>query len=396
VSPSSPDLARYAATLRRHWLLVLAIVAVAAGTAYLVARLSPPSYAATSKVLIDQDRQVDALLGTTGYSPDPERDLNTGVLLITLPPIAEQVRRSLGLEESASALAARVSTATDRSSSIVAITATAADPAQAARIANAFAAAYRTYRADTARRAVGDALAAARARMSGLADEAARDELDDEIRRLQTMAAFRSSGVQLVQRARASDAARRPRPLVGAFVGGFLGLVLAGLTVVVLTRTDRRVRNDRDVQLAAGAPVISLPALALSLRGPVVLLMSAGPGEGASEAASGVARALAATGRSGMVIEADRELSPISMRVELACAEADIVLLAGERLELAPLADEVVLVTCLDVTRAEAIARAIRELGAVGMPPTAVVAVRGHGAPRRVQAVAQPRKVAVG
>jgi hypothetical protein len=48
------------------------------------------------------------------------------------------------------------------------------------------------------------------------------------------MAAFGASGVQLVQSAAAGDAARRPRPMVAAFVGGFLGLLLAVPITAVL------------------------------------------------------------------------------------------------------------------------------------------------------------------
>ena len=374
MTSSGPDLGRYVATLRRSWPLVLAIVAVTATLAYAVAALSATSYSATAKVLLDQNRQVDALLGTDGYSPDPERELNTAVLLITQQPIAERVRDSLGAREPAGALAAHVSAAADSSSSIVAITATDPDPVRAARIANGFAAAYRGYRFETATRAVGDALASARAQRSSLTDDGAQRELDGEIRRLQALAAFRSSGVQLVQRASPGDVARRPRPALAGFVGGFLGLVVAAVAIVVLTRTDRRVREERDVELAAGRPVVSPTALALSVRGPVVLLL----GEGASEAAHGVARALASGDRSGIVIEAGDDPSPLSLRVETARAEAELVLLAGDGLELA------------------ALAAAVRDLGAAGLPPTAVVAVpRRLPIERERPAPAHPQEVPV-
>src|SRR6188472_3226725 len=90
----------YALTLRRRWRMALAIVALAAVAGFLVASLSAKSHDATAKVLLGQQRQVDALLGTSDFSPDPERELNTGIELITLEPIADGVRRSLGLPES--------------------------------------------------------------------------------------------------------------------------------------------------------------------------------------------------------------------------------------------------------------------------------------------------------
>jgi uncharacterized protein involved in exopolysaccharide biosynthesis len=244
VTSPGADLGRYLATLQRRWPLAAAIVVVAAIAGYLVASLSPTTYAATSKVLLDQDRHVDTLLGTTGYAPDPERELNTGVLLITLEPIAADVRRSLDLRESAAALAARVSTATDRNSTIVSITARDADPEQAARIANAFAAGYRAYRRDTVRDSVEEALASARTQRSRLTDASERRELDGQIRRLQAIAAFDTGGIEVVHRATAASATASPRPLVSALVAGFLGAVLAAVAIVVLTRTDNRVRRE--------------------------------------------------------------------------------------------------------------------------------------------------------
>ena len=54
------------------------------------------------------------------------------------------------------------------------------------------------------------------------------------------------------------DAARRPRPALAGFMGGFLGLVIAAVAIVVLTRTDNRVRDERDVERLAGRPPRSL------------------------------------------------------------------------------------------------------------------------------------------
>jgi capsular polysaccharide biosynthesis protein len=423
VSTGGADLHRYVATLRRQWMLAVAIVLVAAATGYVVAKLSTASYAATSKVLLDQDRHVDALLGTTGYAPDPERELNTGVLLITLEPIADDVRRSLRLDESAAALAARVSTATDRNSSIVSITARDADPRQAARIANAFAIGYRRYRAETIRDSVDDALASARARRNSLADASERSELDAQVRRLQAIAAFDTGGVEIVHRATAGAASVSPRPLMSAFVAGFLGAVLAALVIVVLTRTDTRMREERDLERAVGRPVLAvvrdsddatqaLLPVAVSLNEPAVLVTSAAPGEGASEVTRGLARALALTGRSAIAIDTepgdpspasdrlDDALVPLSAPgedrgggawsvnagslglpraaalVEAARQRADVVVLGGPpaAVALAGLATEVLFVAQLDVTRGDELQRAVRALTAAGAAPVGVVA----------------------
>jgi capsular polysaccharide biosynthesis protein len=315
----------YALTLRRRWRMALAIVALAAVAGFVVASLSAKSHDATAKVLLDQQRQVDALLGTSDFSPDPERELNTGIQLITLEPIADGVRRSLGLTEPSATLVRKVSTKVDRNSNIVSITVSDASAARAARIANAFAAGYRDYRARSARATVDDAIASAQARLQRLAPGAERTALAAELRRLQVAGAFQTGGVQVVHPATAATATTRPRPPMSALIGAILGVLVAAVAVAVLARTDNRVRSDRELEEATGAPVLArVPAapaaardaivtLAMSLpraRGrlaptSVVLLTSPGPREGTSDVALGLARSLDAIGQLAIAIETD-------------------------------------------------------------------------------------------
>jgi succinoglycan biosynthesis transport protein ExoP len=339
-SPQTPAgaLERYTATLRRWWLLAVAIVLVTALAALAVSAQRPTSYVATAKVLLGQQRQVDALLGNSDYSSDPERELNTSVQLITLEPIADTVRGRLGLHESPAALAGRVTTAVDRNSNIVAISVRDADAARAAAIANEFAAGYRDYRSRSARAGVQDAVASAEARLRETPSGRERTALRAELTRLEVAEAFQTGGVQVVHRATAASAIRHPRPVKSALLGGLLGLVLAGLTIIVLARTDRRVSGDGELEDLTGSPVVAriprgrnaaadaLVTLALSLshgrvgRLPagVLLLTSAGPDEGTPELAVGLARALGTVGLHAMAIEADLRAPRFSERLGLA------------------------------------------------------------------------------
>jgi capsular polysaccharide biosynthesis protein len=316
----------------------VAIVLVAALAAIAVSAQHPKSYVATAKVLLGQQRQVDAVLGNSDYSSDPERELNTSVQLITLGPIADGVRGSLDLRESSAALVGRVTSAVDRNSNIVAISASDADAARAAAIANAFAAGYRDYRARSARVAVQDAVGSAEARLRETPAGRERRALRDELTRLEVAEAFQTGGVQVVHRATAASAIVHPRPLKSALLGAFLGLVLAGLAIVVLARTDRRVSGDGDLEEHTGRPVVAriprargaaadaLVTLALSLahgrvgRMPagVLLLTSAGPDEGTPDVAVGLARAFGTIGLRAIAIEADLRAPTFSDDLELA------------------------------------------------------------------------------
>ena len=350
--PETPGdvLAKYAVTLRRWWLLAVAIVLVAGLVGLAVAAQRPKSYVATAKVLLGQQRQVDVLLGNTDYSPDPERELNTGLELITLEAIADGVRRSLRLSEPSAALVGRVAAAVDRNSSIVTISARDPDAARAAAIANAFAEGYRAYRAKSAQGALQDAIASAKVRMLKLHSHAQRVALRRELTRLQVAVPFQTGGVQVVHEATPASAVRRPRPVLSGLLGAFLGMLVAAVTIVVLARTDRRVTGDGQLEDLTGRPVVArIPrygakaadafmTLALSLAhgrvggvpADVVLFTSAGPEEGAPEVAIGVARALAAIGLPAIAIEADLRAPTFASRLGTPDSGGLAAILAGE------------------------------------------------------------------
>lgn len=342
--PATPAeaLQPYIAALRRWWSLIVAIVVVAGLAAFGLATQRPKSYEATAKVLLGQQRQIDALLGTADYSADPERDLNTSLQLVTLEPIADSVRRSLDLDESTAAVVGRVGVAVDRNSNILTISARDADRAQAAAIANAFAAAYHDYRAEMARAALQDAIAAAQARLPALPSGGARAALRRELTRLEVAEPLQIGGVQVVHKATAAAATSRPRPVISGLLGGFLGLVVAAVTLVALARTDQRVSGDGDLEQRTGWPVVArIPrspraatdafvSLALSLpRGRSVLVTSPGPDEGTPEVALGLARALGLLDRPAVAIEADLRAPTFAERLGFAPSGGLAAILSG-------------------------------------------------------------------
>ena len=339
-STPADRMSTYWATLRRHTRLVAALVGAAVLAGIGVGLLAPKSYDATAKVLIGQRTQLDALLGASTYAPDPEREVNTSLELVALEPVAENVRRRLGLDVSAAALAGRLSAQIDRNSNVVSITVRDASPSEAARLANAFALGFREFAASSSQASIEDAVTAAKERAAGLAPGPERDTLDAEVRRLEAAAAFKASGVQVVRRATAASATPTRNLAVNAIVAGFLGMVLAAVTVVVLARTDKRVHDEGVLGEIVGAPVLAeVPqqlgpswdldgrdafatlALSLALRGShprrgdvpswngssalVLLLTSPDRGDDTATVALGLARALADMGRRVIVIEGD-------------------------------------------------------------------------------------------
>ena len=153
-STPADRMSTYWATLRRHTRLVAALVAAAVLAGIGVGLLAPKSYDATAKVLIGQRTQLDALLGASSYAPDPEREVNTSLELVALEPVAENVRRRLGLDVSAPALAGKLSAQIDRNSNVVSITVRDASPSEAARLANAFALGFREFAASSSQASI--------------------------------------------------------------------------------------------------------------------------------------------------------------------------------------------------------------------------------------------------
>jgi Mrp family chromosome partitioning ATPase len=339
VQTPGQSLTLYLATLRREWRLAACIVAACIVGGLVIASLSSKSYDATSKVLIGQRAQLDALLGASGYTPDPERDVNTNLAMITLEPVAESVRRSLGLGASPAELAGKITTEPEGASDVVSITARDSSPAGAARIANAFAVAFRDFRARSAQAAIDDAVQSARARAEALPPGADRDALESRRREIEAAGAFESGGVQIVRRASPGSAVASGGLLSSALLAALLGAVLAGLAIVVIARTDKRVRDEDELERLVGRPVLAtVPtaaswqaaeqardalatvAIRLTLSGTTargsgkrrgvesarrLLVVSPGAGDGADEVTLGLAQALGELGRSVVAIEAD-------------------------------------------------------------------------------------------
>jgi capsular polysaccharide biosynthesis protein/Mrp family chromosome partitioning ATPase len=370
--------------IRRRWLAIALAIALGALAGGLLRSGAEPSYEATAKVLLEQQRPVDVLLGVDQPPTDPTRDLSTGVRLIVLEPVVDRVRRRLGVPGSTQALLARVSAKLDGNTNIVDITARDEDPRQAARIADAFANEFRQLRAESAGVNVTEAVEAGRRQLRRLGPGADQTpvgrELVRDIRRLEILAAFQTGGVQIVRRATVPAAPSGMSVTEAEVLGGLLGALLAMGLAVVLARADRRLHAEEDVERGLGVEVLAvIPRAALfrragrrragrrragavheagredafatlaarvafgklEARPQVVLVSSVGEGEGTTEVVLGLVSALGGLGRCALAIDADLRAAALT---EAAGAEPRAglgALLTGERRPEA-LEDEVV------------------------------------------------------
>jgi capsular polysaccharide biosynthesis protein len=257
------DLASVLRALRRHWPAAVAILAATLLTAVAITQSRPTHYEAAAEILLQQPDQVNSVLNPDGITSaaNAQREVNTNTDLITSVPVANAVRRRLGLTESASALIDQLSVSGESTSNLVEIVARDARPDRAAAIATAVAVEYQNYRRRSAQDAIGLAIRAARQRLAAM-NVAGRESAEGQalltrLHQLQTGSAVATGGVQVVRAAEVPEApAPRMRPLTTAVVV-LLGLVLAAIAVFLLARTDRRLHDEDDAESAFGLPVIT-------------------------------------------------------------------------------------------------------------------------------------------
>ncbi|HYF28400.1 MAG TPA: Wzz/FepE/Etk N-terminal domain-containing protein [Baekduia sp.] len=347
-------------TVRQRWRLVLLVTAVTTGVALLVSLLGEKQYDATAVLLLRTGEPATSLVNPRAAAEDPERELQTEVELIEAGETVDEVRRRLRLRTSAEDLLDQVATDTTADSDVVELTVRDPDPRLAARIATTFAEAYVDVRlaqararyleaAELAQRQLLALDPIARRESGGRALQARRDEL-------RLTAALQTGGAQVVRRAEIPDDPSRPRPVLSGVLGLVLGLALGLGAAIALGLTDRRLRDEDEVQQAYDLPIIaSIPSAArrgqddplvreaygllaanlryLTLEGDVrtVMVTSAGPAEGKTSAIIGLSRAFARLGVSVVAVEGDLRRPTFGERLGLDAAFGLTEVLEGER-----------------------------------------------------------------
>jgi polysaccharide biosynthesis transport protein len=263
VAAPTQDLSAIARTVKRRWRPALVVLVLTLLAAIVIARLGGEHYDATAQILLQQPDQVNAVLNpdATASAANAQREVNTNAELITSVPVVDTVRKRLQLDESTQSLIGRLAVSGEATSNLVRITASDPLPEQAARVATAVANEYQNYRRDSAQKAIGSAIDAARARLAGMnpADRGSAEgqALEARLHQLEPAQAIATGGVQIVRPAAVPDS---PAPRLGplqAAVALLLGLLLAAAVIVILERTDRRLVDDDAVEAALGLPVLA-------------------------------------------------------------------------------------------------------------------------------------------
>jgi capsular exopolysaccharide synthesis family protein len=329
--------------LRRRLPLILACTVLVGAAAAGYSLLQDKEYTAKAVLLFRNPGFDQSLLGGAAFAPaqDPTREAATNERLVALSVVSERAAKKVGGGLTGGDLTSAVEIASEGPSDLVAISATDGNPAQAARIANAFASEYVLFRQNADRDKVNQAKVLSERQLTTMSPEERRSErgrlLRQRLDQLETLASLQTGNAELVQPADIPSSPSSPKPLRSGVLAGVFGLLLGLALALLLERLDTRIRDTTDVEEMLRRPVLgAIPrSRALSrdgsepggLTGPdgeafrmlraslryfnvdddirSVLITSAEPGDGKSTVALHLAFAAADAGTRTLLIEAD-------------------------------------------------------------------------------------------
>ena len=265
----------YLVVLRRRKWWVIALAVLGLGGSLALSFTQPKQYSATAQLLVQSPGQ-GISLGTTPQQVTTT-DVQTDLQLATSEPVMQIVRHQLG---SAPAISASEVAQTN----VIALTAISASPAQAARIANAYASAFVEQTQNTALKNLTTAQAtlhkqinslgkqiralqgkaSATTQVSALVNQQA--VLKEEIAQLEVNGASATSGVESVTSARAPSAPSSPKPVQDALLGLAAGLMLGLGAAFLRDSLDDALSSKEAAERSAGAPVIAMVPMVTSWR----------------------------------------------------------------------------------------------------------------------------------
>jgi len=306
----------YVDSLRKHWLVIVALTILGAGAAFGYARTLPPEYSSTAAVMLVPQRgdSTNELVQGTSYV---QSLVQTYAVLASSPLVLSPVIDELDLEGTPTQLAKRVSVVNTLNTVVIEISVTDSSAEQAQRIT-----------------------------------EAITDSLIEAVPTVSPSDADNQPAVRLetIAPARMPQAPIGPNTRLITLIGAAIGLALAVTYALFRRVLGTRITERSDIAAVTDAPVIgeivawrrsytilstmlrsrdsrsaeSFRGLAANLKYVavdrdlrVVMMTSSAPHEGKSSVSIGLATALAEPGHRVLVIDADLRRSSIAAQLQL-------------------------------------------------------------------------------
>jgi tyrosine-protein kinase len=263
------------ALLRRWWLVVLCVV-VGAGSAGFISARQQKQYQATAKLLFRDDISPDQSLQTAlGFSPsatvaDPTQQAATNVALISADTVSTMTAEALGGHPSAGTIQSEIGVSEVGQSSVVSITATDPFPARAATLANTFAHEVIIFRQNADRSLINSGIEGLQHDLNALSPQArsgpSGQNLTHRIEQLTSLVGLQTGGVEIAQTASAPSTPALPRTKMNIAAGGVLGLILGIALAIVFYRLDRRPKTPEEIADAYRLPLLGVVPRTPALR----------------------------------------------------------------------------------------------------------------------------------
>jgi polysaccharide biosynthesis transport protein len=330
-------MARFGRVLRERWWIVLLTTLACVLAAVIVSTSQATKYDASATLLFRNPGFSSALFGSSVFEPslDPARESTTNLQLVESREVAKAVKDELGLSQSPGDLLDQVTVEERTNSDVVDIIVRDESPQQAARIAASFADEYVAFRQAADRRKIVDAEELIRDRLEGLPPEATaeRTELQNALQKLIALEAVQTGNAEVIDRPQVPTVAAAPQTKRDVAVALIVGLGLGLLIAFLLDVVDRRVKSSEEFEQLYRVPaLVTVPQSAfdsrrrreegaafepfrilysslsfLAVSGPLrtVMVTSAVAEEGKTSVAVNLARAIALSGNSVALVEAD-------------------------------------------------------------------------------------------
>jgi capsular exopolysaccharide synthesis family protein len=321
---------------RRKWLLLAVIVLIPAATYFLSQRQEKVYRAQTLLKVAPQNITVSNQIS---FSSSGATETAT---IIKTTAVARLAAKELGADPTAAgSLLGKISTNVQDESSdagFLTITAQDSDPKQAARIANAFAAAITQSRTN-------DATSRIDTQIADLAEQGGNPEtratVAQQIQELRAARLNLGDTTQVIEPASPPSSAISPHPGRNARIAFFLSLLVAAALVPLLDALDRRLRSPEEMEDLGDAPLLgSIPEGAFPGKGSgplvheafqtlragltyfnidrtvsTVLVASPARGDGKTTVAANLARALAEDGKDVIAVDCDLRRPQLARRL---------------------------------------------------------------------------------
>ena len=321
--------------LRRRWPVALGIVIVCVAISAIQQKRSTQTYKSTASVAFQNSTLAEAGLGVgSAGSGEPQRDADTEVTIAHSPEVAQGVRAQLGNTIGVEELLGMTSVEAAPNADVLNITAATGDPQESARIANAFANQYITFRANTRLSAIDAAKTQLEQQLkSAPAGSTEASSLEASIQKLAQDRAVIGAGANIIGRAIPPGAPSGTKFSTALILGLVVGLALAFTLLFLMESLDRRikvveefeteyrlsaltvvpqsamgpVRADERTELLEPYRILrsALEFAAVTRPMDTLLITSAVPGEGKTTVSVDLSQALALTKRRVVLLELD-------------------------------------------------------------------------------------------